>query len=262
MAPLLDTTEAQARLTAAQALTQGLSDAVGHQGARALKGAATEQARLLESLTKTADLTSTGPRAQLPVPAFASPLLLIEAPSSIAFTTAATLLTYAGSHHQASVQGDAHFSAGQTFSSISGPATSLYTHTGGITAIAAHHPVSIQAHRDTLEVLADQSVTITSTDAGITVLADQKIVLIAGGAAITLDSENITFACPGTFSVCDIRDLVAFVVHDGGVVSVLAFGNSGWGPQLSSAFSVCRRSERVASNIFEFAFLRRGTQRA
>ena len=198
---VLDTTEAQARLKAARALTQSLSDAAAHQGARALKTAATEQARLLESLTRTADLASTGPRAQPPVPAFASPLMLIEAPASIAFATPATLLTYAGRHHQASVQGDAHFSAGKTVSSISGAATSLYSHSGGITAIAAHHPLSIQAHSDTLEVLADQSVTITSTDAGITVLANQKIVLIAGGAAITLDGENITFACPGTFSV-------------------------------------------------------------
>ncbi|MGP1665012.1 MAG: DUF2345 domain-containing protein, partial [Rhodanobacter sp.] len=57
------------------------------------------------------------------------------------------------------------------------------------------------AHTDQMEILADQSVTVTSTTARIDVLAKSKIVLQAGQSQITLDGANITIACPGTFTV-------------------------------------------------------------
>ena len=77
----------------------------------------------------------------------------------------------------------------------------LFTHDGGLMAIAGNAPVSLAAHTDAMEILADKSITVTSTNNSILVEAQQKIVLQAGQSAITLEGGNITFACPGVFSV-------------------------------------------------------------
>src|SRR5690606_25888816 len=57
------------------------------------------------------------------------------------------------------------------------------------------------AHTGELEVLADQSVSVTATDERIDVLAKEKIVLQAGQTKVTLEGRNITFECPGNFTV-------------------------------------------------------------
>jgi type VI secretion system secreted protein VgrG len=77
----------------------------------------------------------------------------------------------------------------------------LFTHSGGIQAIAANGPVSLQAHTDQLEILADGAVTIISVNDSIEIKAKEKIVLQAGQSAVTLEGGDITFACPGKFSV-------------------------------------------------------------
>ena len=77
----------------------------------------------------------------------------------------------------------------------------MYAHEGGIQAFAGNGPVSLQAHTDQLEILADREVTVISVNDGIEIKASKKIVLQAGQASITLEGRDITFACPGTFSV-------------------------------------------------------------
>jgi uncharacterized protein (DUF2345 family) len=67
--------------------------------------------------------------------------------------------------------------------------------------IANRGPVSLEAHTDAMQILADQSVTVTSTADRIDVLAKDKVVLRAGQSTITLDGPNITIACPGNFTV-------------------------------------------------------------
>ncbi|RBJ66639.1 DUF2345 domain-containing protein, partial [Xanthomonas oryzae] len=92
-------------------------------------------------------------------------------------------------------------SAGQTLSAVSGQHTALFAQRGPIKLIAAAGPVSLQAHTGALELLADQAVTVTATDTRIDVLAQHKIVLQAGQTRITLEGGDITFACPGQFTV-------------------------------------------------------------
>jgi len=67
--------------------------------------------------------------------------------------------------------------------------------------VAANGPVSLQAHTDQLEILADKAVTIVSVNDVIEIKAREKIVLQAGQSSVTLEGGNITFACPGNFSV-------------------------------------------------------------
>ncbi|MGL5180426.1 DUF2345 domain-containing protein, partial [Herbaspirillum huttiense] len=88
-----------------------------------------------------------------------------------------------------------------TASLAAGKAATLFAHDGGIQAFAGNGPVSLQAHTDALEILADKDVSVISVNEGIEIKARQKIVLQAGQASVTLEGGNITFACPGTFSV-------------------------------------------------------------
>jgi type VI secretion system secreted protein VgrG len=62
--------------------------------------------------------------------------------------------------------------------------------------------------------LADQAVTVISVNDCIEIKAKEKVVLQAGQSSITLDGGNITFACPGKFTVKGGQHL-----FDGGVAS-------------------------------------------
>ncbi|WP_211286932.1 DUF2345 domain-containing protein [Caldimonas caldifontis] len=62
-------------------------------------------------------------------------------------------------------------------------------------------PLSLRAHTDTLSLHADRDATITSTHDEIHVQASTRIELTSGASRIVLDGANITFTCPGTFTV-------------------------------------------------------------
>jgi uncharacterized protein (DUF2345 family) len=111
------------------------------------------------------------------------------------------MLLFAQGNLSWTTQGDSHWAAQHTVSVNSGDATTLFTHDGGMHIIAANAPVSLAAHTDAMEVFADQSINVTSTNNAILVEAQQKIVLQAGQSAIVLEGGNITFTCPGSFSV-------------------------------------------------------------
>jgi type VI secretion system secreted protein VgrG len=66
---------------------------------------------------------------------------------------------------------------------------------------AGNGALSLQAHTDQLEILADKAITVISVNDCIEIKAKEKIVVQAGQSAITLEGGNITFACPGNFTV-------------------------------------------------------------
>jgi type VI secretion system secreted protein VgrG len=70
-----------------------------------------------------------------------------------------------------------HWTADHTISAVAANSAGLFTHSGGIQAIAGNGPVSLQAHTDQLEILADTAVTIISVNDVIEIKASQKIVL-------------------------------------------------------------------------------------
>ena len=139
--------------------------------------------------------------AEAAVERFGAPLIVLDAPSSIAVTSPASTAVYAGEQLHLITQSDSHYAAGHTLSSVSGKTTTLYTHEGGLEAVAANGPLSLQAHTDELEMLADKEITVVSVNDSISINAKTKIVLKAGQTSITLEGANITFACPGKFSV-------------------------------------------------------------
>ncbi|MGO1541114.1 MAG: type VI secretion system Vgr family protein [Luteimonas sp.] len=210
----LDIGEAVAQLKGAERTAQALADTLQQQQVpgfsangqqTALREAIDpeEQGRYSGSANGQSAMKPAGGRepGEDPVERFADPKLIAESPESIAFATQKSSVAFAGGALHLTVQQDAQLSAGHTVSSVSGQHAALYAHAGPIRAISANGPLSLQAHTGELEVLADQSVSVTATDERIDVLAKEKIVLQAGQTRVTLEGGNITFDCPGNFTV-------------------------------------------------------------
>jgi len=213
----MDVAEAVAQFKAAAELTGKLGDAASQGGALFSKEAAQAQQEFIEQIDPQAKGKYDGPvngqeafkakpgsrelDTSQPVEKFGSPIVLMDSAAGINWATPASTVLYAGKNLHWTTQSDMHMTAGHTFSSVSGGATSFFTHSGGIQAIAANGPVSLQAHTDGLEILADKEITVISVNDCIEIKAKEKIVLQAGKSSITLEGGDITFACPGTFSV-------------------------------------------------------------
>jgi len=210
----MDVAETVAQLKAAAETAKALSDAAQQQTALPLKANA-EQTKFIQSIDPKQDGKYTGSvggqaaqKAQAgsrelgdPTERFAQPHIVQEGPTDIGHASPASTLLFAGQHLHLTSQEDLHIASGHTFSTTVGEGASWFSHSGGIKSIAQAGTHTIQAHTDVMDILADQSVTITSSNDEIHILAKDKIVLQAGQSSVTLEGSNITFACPGTFSV-------------------------------------------------------------
>jgi len=213
-----DTASVRGQLAGALREAQNLSDAAG--GAKALALNATA---LLQPLIDDIDPQKNGRypgsvngqdakepkggegadsrQGQDPVPAFARPLMVLDANMSLNMATPASATVYAGEAIHWTAQEQAHMAAGKTVSFAAGKSVGLYSHEGGIQVIAQEGPVSVQAHTDELEWLAKEGFTVTSSNDEIHVLAKQKITLKGGQTSIELDGMNITLKMPGLLDV-------------------------------------------------------------
>jgi len=115
--------------------------------------------------------------------------------------TPASISCFSGQDTSLTMQGDAHLTSAHTLSSVSGQTTSLYTHAGGIKAITANGPLSLRAHTDAQQIWSDKDLTIQSTTDEIRVQASESITLTAGQSQIVIKGGDITFTCPGTWTV-------------------------------------------------------------
>jgi type VI secretion system secreted protein VgrG len=221
----MDTLQARAQLKGAQSLTDALQDAATQaqaMGSTQVKDTKAAQKLLLERLDpkekgsykgqglatlngqSTQKTKTSGDQAgreldaasEAAVEKFGAPLIVAEGPSSILVASPASTAVFAGEQLHIVTQGDSHYAAAHTLSSVSGKTSTLYAHEGGLEAVAANGPLSIQAPTDELELLADKEVTVVSVNDSISINAKTKIVLKAGQTSITLEGANITFAWP------------------------------------------------------------------
>ncbi len=210
----MDIAEAVAQMRAAEETAKALSDAASAQQALPLKANA-KQTDFITAHDPKKDGKFTAPvggqeakKAQPgsrelgdPTERFNEPSIVAEAPTDIALASPASTLLFAGANLHATVQQDLHVAAAHTLAVTVGEAASWFSHSGGIKSIAQAGSHTIHAHTDQLEILADQSVTVTSTNDEIHILANKQIRLVGGQSSVTLEGSNITFACQGTFSV-------------------------------------------------------------
>lgn len=139
--------------------------------------------------------------AAKPVERFGRAIAALDSVDSINLATPASTVLYAGENLHWISGSDLHMTAGQTYSSVAANAATLFSQEGGIKAIAGNGNVSLQANTGEMEILADKEVVILSVNDGIEIKASKKIVLHAGQSSITLEGGDITFACPGNFTV-------------------------------------------------------------
>ena len=126
---------------------------------------------------------------------------MLDTPSTQAWTSEASLMSLAGQDTSLVAQADVQHSAAHTYAQVSGKTSSLYTHEGGAKLIAANGPVSVRAHTDQLQIWADQEVSVQSVNDEIRILAHSQIEIIGGQSSLLLKDSDITFTCPGNFSV-------------------------------------------------------------
>ena len=213
----MDVTEALSQLKAAQDLGQRLSDVAANAQAAQLEAhmAGKSWDQTIKGLDPQQDGKYDGPvngqeakKAQLgsrelgePTERFAKPYVVLDSPSTAAFVSPQSTTLFAGHDLVFVAQSDVQLTAGHTYSSVSGQTTSWFTHSGGIQAKAANGPLSLRAHTDALELLADQDVQITSSNDEIRIVASTSITLTAGGCQVKLEGANIDFIAPGSFTV-------------------------------------------------------------
>ena len=176
----------QAHADAMDPRAQGRHDgAVGGQDARKARGGHGPGSRELAE----------------PVERFAKPLLHLDTPASAVWVTPASISLFSGQDSSVAAQGDAHLTAAHSVSAVSGQTTSLYTHAGGIQAITANAALSLRAHTDAQQIWSEQDLTVQSTTDEVRIQASKSITLTAGQSQVVIEGGNITFTCPGTWTV-------------------------------------------------------------
>jgi len=141
------------------------------------------------------------PETEQAVERFSAPHMVLETPDHLTIATPASSHAYAGQQIQLTSQQDLQLTAAHTLAGVSGGNLRWHTAKGGAKVIAEKGAVSLQAHTDRMELLADQAATFTATAGRIDLIAKTRVVLQAGSSSITLQGGDITFACPGLFRV-------------------------------------------------------------
>lgn len=136
-----------------------------------------------------------------PVPALNEPLALLDGAGAVLLAGSTSVHAHAGEAFTWLAQGDAQFSAAGSVSTACGGTAGVYAHQGGVTARAAHGPLTLRAHADALRLLADGPVTVVSTGDEIRLCAQRRVRLVGGDSALTLDGADIELATPGTVTV-------------------------------------------------------------
>ncbi|MBJ2228159.1 type VI secretion system tip protein VgrG [Pseudomonas simiae] len=131
----------------------------------------------------------------------ASSVLLLSAPQGIALTSGKHLQLAAQNNLMLNAGGEADISVIKRLFIGVGQGVSLFVRKLGIKLIANQGPVSVQAQNDTLELMARNGLSITSTEDEIRIVAKKKITLNAGGSYITLDQSCIESGTLGDYNV-------------------------------------------------------------
>lgn len=211
----MDAAEAVGQLKAARQLGDTLSQSARQQGAQGLAshddGQALQQhadnmcpqaqGHYVGSVGGQPARKAKGRTLGGPVERFNQPLIHLDTPVSASFVTPSSISLFSGQDTSLSTQGDAHLTSAHTLSSVSGQTTSLYTHAGGIKGIAANGPLSLRAHTDSQQIWSDKDLTVQSTTDEIRIQASDSITLTAGQSQIVIKGGDITFTCPGKWTV-------------------------------------------------------------
>jgi type VI secretion system secreted protein VgrG len=210
----MDAAECVGQLQAAHTLAQALSQAAQVMKAQTLKPHDQSVPDAIAQLDPAQQGSHTGPvngqeakkadderNLTDPVERPGTPSITLDSAAALAMISDASIASFSGVDHAATSQGDWHEAAAHTASLVAGQTASWYAHSGGLQAKAANGDVSLRAHTDRLEILADGHVQIASVNGEITIQAKSCIELVGGDSSVVLDGQDIRFITPGSFTV-------------------------------------------------------------
>ena len=148
-----------------------------------------------------ADLSSQIALLQQSVKDLTQAAILLSAPKGVAIASgehlqlaaSKNLIANAGNHADIGVVKNMFIGVGQ--------ALSVFVRKAGIKLFANKGAISVQAQNDLMELLAQKSIEITSTEDEIKITAKKKITLNGGGSYIRLDACGIEAGTPGEYHV-------------------------------------------------------------
>ncbi|HAX4853265.1 TPA: type VI secretion system tip protein VgrG [Escherichia coli] len=148
-----------------------------------------------------ADLSSQIALLQQSVKDLTQAAILLSAPKGVAIASgehlqlaaSKNLIANAGNHADIGVVKNMFIGVGQ--------ALSVFVRKAGIKLFANKGAISVQAQNDLMELLAQKSIEITSTEDEIRITAKKKITINGGGSYIRLDACGIEAGTPGEYNV-------------------------------------------------------------
>ena len=148
-----------------------------------------------------ADLSSQIALLQQSVKDLTQAAILLSAPKGVAIASgehlqlaaSKNLIANAGNHADIGVVKNMFIGVSQ--------ALSVFVRKAGIKLFANKGAISVQAQNDLMELLAQKSIVITSTEDEIKITAKKKITLNGGGSYIRLDACGIEAGTPGEYNV-------------------------------------------------------------
>ncbi|MDN7427527.1 type IV secretion protein Rhs [Burkholderia sp. AU16741] len=127
--------------------------------------------------------------------------LLASAPGGIAFVTPKSLQQSAGENVIVTAGRDMDVSIVKRLRMVAGDLISLCAHKLGLNFVAAKGKVMMAALTDGMDLFAKQQLRVASQSADVQVSAKSKITLNSGGASLVIENGNMTFHCPGAFTI-------------------------------------------------------------
>lgn len=123
--------------------------------------------------------------------------ILAHAPAGIALTTPRSIQLTADKNLTMTANLNTDISAVQDYRVAAGGAVSLLATNNEMKLVAHKDKIKIQANDNNIELMADKTVKIVSTNDQVMVSADKELLLTCGGAYIKLANGNIHLHAPG-----------------------------------------------------------------
>lgn len=126
--------------------------------------------------------------------------LLASAPGGMAFVTPKSVQHSAGENLIATAR-DMDVSIAKRLRMAAGELISFCAHKLGINLVAAKGKFTASALTDGMDLFAQKQLRIASESEDVQVAAKSKITLNSGGASLEIEGGNMTFHCPGAFTI-------------------------------------------------------------
>ena len=127
--------------------------------------------------------------------------ILASAPGGMAFVTPKSVQHSAGQNVIVNAGQDMDVSIVKRLRMAVGDMFSLCAHKLGLKFIAAKGKVLMAALTDGMDLFAQKQLRVASESADVEVSAKTKLTLNCCGASVVLEGGNITFHCPGAYTI-------------------------------------------------------------